>query len=127
MGNVGYDGSEVTLSEALPYHALVLTLLACGSGRFVGNPSVTGFMEELPVNQAGRVAPPCSRMKLISFVASGDDHSAATAEFALLRKSEGKHELRFRLFLPRQVATGRTRFATPLNFNCVVRALTAFC
>jgi hypothetical protein len=27
MGNLGYDGSEVTLSEALPNHALVLTLI----------------------------------------------------------------------------------------------------
>ena len=50
MGNLGYDGSEVTLSEALPNHALVLTLLTCGSGRFVGNPYLE-ITARLPVNR----------------------------------------------------------------------------
>jgi hypothetical protein len=50
MGNPGYDVAEVTLSEALPNHALVLTLLTCGSGRLVGQPYFE-TTSGLPVNQ----------------------------------------------------------------------------
>ena len=57
MGNPGYDVSEVTLSKALPNHALVLTLLTCGSGRLVGNPSFTRLGKS--ARDAGtRVVPP---------------------------------------------------------------------
>ena len=55
LGNPGYDGSEVTLSEALPNHALVLTLLTCDSGRVVGQPYFTGLGESCPSTGSFRV------------------------------------------------------------------------